>query len=345
MRLFHIQPDGSFAEYMQTPFETEHQEAELENWLESNPESLLDDGGIVVIGRQVLTDLGGYIDLLGADRQGNVVIVELKRDRSPRQSIAQALEYASYVEQLDMQELESILSEYKADEGLILAEYHRVHFDLRQDEAPSFNKDQRIVIVGQRVTREIIQTAEFLNAKGVRIACIEFSFFEDDKKSRVMSMHTVVDDKPATSPTPRPTLTEAEFMASLDENGRHVFTKMLEFGKQRSLPIWWGSVGFNLRVKLDETYVVFGYGYIPDCKFGQSFYTYLLGDSSVAVKSAMPEETILSLHRQAEETGLLVPAGKNLKLSITRRLTKSELDALLAWCESVYKAIREYGLK
>ena len=160
-----------------------------------------------------------------------------------------------------------------------------------------------------------------------------------------MSMHPVVDDKPPKSPPPRPKLTEAEFIASLDENGRTVFTKMLEFGKQRSLPIWWGSVGFNLRVKLDETYVVFGYGYIPDCRYGQSFYTSLIGDYGVAAKSAMPEGTIHCLHKQAEETGLFVRSGKNLKFSITRRPSATELDSLLAWCDSVDMAIRGNGLK
>ena len=345
MRVFHIQPGGNFIEYMQTPFEDEHEEAVLEGWLESNPNSILDNGGMLVIGRQVITDLDGSIDLLGVDREGNVVVVELKRDRTPREVIAQALEYAPFAARLNLQQLEDQLRSYRQDESFNLAECHRKHFDLGQGETVSFNKDQRIVIVGQQVTPGIKQVAEFLNSKGLRVTCVEFTYFEDNNKNCLLSIETVIDEEPATPSPPRFPLTEAEFMTLLDENGRHVFTKMLEFGKQRSLPIWWGSVGFNLRVKLDETYVVFGYGYIPDCKFGQSFYTYLLGDSSVAVKSAMPEETILSLHRQAEETGLFVPSGKNLKLLITRPLTETELDSLLAWCESVDKAIREFGLK
>jgi hypothetical protein len=38
-----------------------------------------------------------------------------------------------------------------------LADHHREYFD--QAEAVAFNKDQRIVIVGQQVTPEIRQTA------------------------------------------------------------------------------------------------------------------------------------------------------------------------------------------
>ena len=345
MRLFRIEPNGRFVEYMLTSFKVQHEEAVLEDWLESSPNSILEDGGVVIIGRQVPTNLGGYIDLLGADRRGNVVVVELKRDSSSRVAIAQALEYASYVEQLNVQELEAILRDYREEDALLLAEHHRMYFNLGQNEAVSFNENQRIVIVSQRVTREISQTAEYLNSKGVRVTCIEFSFFEDDNKNRLMSMHTVIDDEPRSPSTPRSKLTEAEFMASLDENGRYVFTRILEFGKKWSLPIWWGSVGFGLRVEIDDTFVAFGYGYISNCKFGQSFYTYLFGVPGVDARSAMPEETILCLHRQAEETGLFVPAGKNLKFSVTRRILESELDSLLAWCESVYEAIREYGPK
>ncbi len=345
MRVFHIQPEGTFVEFELTPFEDEHEEIVLEDWLESNPDAILERGNVLVIGRQVRTDLDGYIDLLCLDRQGNVIVVELKRDTASREAIGQALEYLSSVAGFDAQRLEEIFRCYRKNSSLVLAECHRSHFGLDRDESVHLNKGQRIVIVGQQVTPGIRQVAEFLNNRGLRVTCVEFTYFEYNNKNCLLSIETVIDEEPGTPSPPRSPLTEAEFMTLLDENGRYVFTKMLEFGKQRPLSIWWGSVGFGLRVRLDKTYVVFGYGYITDCKFGQSFYTYLLGDSSVAVRSAMPEETILYLHRQAEETGLFVPAGKNLKLSITRRLTESELDSLLAWCESVYKAIREYGLK
>ena len=39
--------------------------------------------------------------MLGVDKYGNTVIIELKRNKTPRETIAQLLEYASYVENLD----------------------------------------------------------------------------------------------------------------------------------------------------------------------------------------------------------------------------------------------------
>jgi RecB family endonuclease NucS len=67
----------------------------VEGWIAKQPELLGLE--ILVIGRQVASDFGGRIDLLGIDADGNLVIVELKRDRTPREIVAQVLDYASWV--------------------------------------------------------------------------------------------------------------------------------------------------------------------------------------------------------------------------------------------------------
>lgn len=54
----------------------------------------------MIIGKGVTTNLNTYIDLLGIDREGNAAIIELKRGRTPREILAQGLEYGSFVERL-----------------------------------------------------------------------------------------------------------------------------------------------------------------------------------------------------------------------------------------------------
>ena len=66
----------------------------------------------------------------------------------------------------------------------------------------------------------------------------------------------------------------------------------------------------------------------------------------IVAKDALPENVIQCLLEQAKGTGLFEPAGKrDLKCLITRKLTDDEIESVLAWCASVEKAIREYGLK
>ena len=67
---------------------------DLEPWIESNPEIIGPD--ITVIGRQVMTK-SGPLDLLAIDRSGNLVIIEIKRDKLPREALTQAIDYASDV--------------------------------------------------------------------------------------------------------------------------------------------------------------------------------------------------------------------------------------------------------
>ena len=82
---------------------------DLEPWLESNPAILGSD--IVIIGRQTMSK-SGPIDLLGIDKTGNVVIVEIKRDNLPREALTQAIDYASDAAEWTIERLGEICSEY-----------------------------------------------------------------------------------------------------------------------------------------------------------------------------------------------------------------------------------------
>ncbi len=347
MRVFGIEDDGAFTEYGHVSFEVEHEEKTLEDWLESNPDGILEDSGVLVIGRQVRTNLGGFIDLLGVDRAGDTVVVELKRDRSPRDTIAQSLEYASFVERLGAGQLEGVLRSYMNDELASLAEYHRAYFDLG-DAAVAFNKDQRIVVIGQRITPEIRQTAAFLCSKGARVTCVEFTFFRSQEGSRLMSQEIVVGEESRrpvqVSSESRTSVTEEQFLEACDENGRAVFSRMLELSREKSMPIHWGSKGFSVNVDLDGTHVAFCYGYPPDSVFKQCFYA-ALRDARTIGKTAIPEEVVQELKEQVQGTGLFIPAGQSLKCPIERRLTDTEVGSLLDWCEAVADAIREHGLR
>ena len=334
---------------MQTPFKVEHEEAVLEDWLESIPDGIVEDGRILIIGRQVVTNLGGFIDLLGLDREGDVVVVELKRDRTPRDTIAQSLEYVSFAERLDTAQLEGILRSYLNDESLTLAEYHREYFALGPEEAIAFNKDQRIVIVGQRVTAEIRQTAKFLRGKGIRVTCVEFTFFQAKGGTRLLSQDIVVgkeSEKPAkVTSGSLPVVDEDAFLASADEHGRAVFARILQVAKSKKMPVHWGTKGFSINVDVEGTHIAICFGYPPDSVFKQTLRTSLRDSGGLEKKTAVPEDMLQALRKQAAATGLFVPAGRGLKCHITRALTEEEIESLLKWFEAVEKEVRNYGLK
>ncbi len=348
MRIFTVQDDGKFSEYISKPFQALHQERILEEWLESNPDGIVEDGKLLIIGRQISTNLGSIIDLLALDREGDVVVIELKRDRTPRETLAQALEYASFVEGLNAEQLELILGQYLNDESIRLAEYHRQYFALETDEAISFNKDQRIVIVGQRVTDEIRQTSLFLRNKGVRVTCLEFSYFESNGGLRLLSHDIVVGGEPKKttkiSSGSLPITSSEEFLKSLNQFGRPVFERILSFATEEQLPLHWGTKGFSVNVDLAGTHVAICFGYPPNAVFRQSIYTALYGRGGLLSKIKVEEETLTTLFSEARATGLFKPAGRELKWVIDRSITSEEIEAVLRWLKRVVSTVTEHGL-
>src|ERR1035437_8327898 len=96
MKIWQVSDKNALELIEDVPFGLHHLEKDLESWLESNPEILGDD--LLVVARQYNIPGVGVLDLLCIDFDGVPVIVELKRDATPRQAIAQALDYASWLD-------------------------------------------------------------------------------------------------------------------------------------------------------------------------------------------------------------------------------------------------------
>ena len=65
----------------------------LADWIANDPSII--GLGVLALGRQFITDHNGRIDILAMDREGSLAIIELKRDRTPRDIVAHTLDYAS----------------------------------------------------------------------------------------------------------------------------------------------------------------------------------------------------------------------------------------------------------
>ena len=349
MKLYGITQESKFKEYAAIEFQVEHREVLLEDWLEKNPDDIVENGQLLIIGRQVTTNLGSFIDLLAIDRQGDLVVVELKRDRTPRETLAQALEYASFIDKLGYEQLEDLLRAYISDESLNLAQYHKEYFALAGDEASVFNHDQRIVIVGQTITPEIRQTSSFLRNKGIRVTCLEFTFFKSNDGQRLLSTDIVIGKEAASikkiSTSSQPKITKVEFIESLDKFGKPVFERVIEFAEQNLYPIHWGAKGFSLNVDKGESHVAICFGYPPNSVYKQSIYTALHGPGGLLSKIDVPEETAIELGQDAQATGIFQPAGREFKCILNREFSTIEIEKLFSWMKNVISTVEEYGLK
>ncbi|MFW6116988.1 MAG: hypothetical protein ACOC6G_00200 [Thermoproteota archaeon] len=345
MRLFKVRGTGNFSEFKEQAFKIEHTEENLEAWLEQNSESIVEDGALLIIGRQVTTNLGGCIDLLALDRDGDTAIVELKRGKTPRETVAQALEYASWVENLGYSELEQVLRDYQNDDKLSLAEYHKAYFTLREGEGVSFNKDQRIVIVGYQISQPIRETALFLRNKGLRTTCLEFNYFKTDSEEQLMSVEIVVGKEPVKKgrikTESRPITTPDQLLNDLDDNALPVFNAILELAKNNNLLLNWGSVGFSLNTIVGDTHVPFIMGYPKSSAYSQTIYTYY---PTIEKKVEQGKELFEAFKNELLQTGLFEKAGDEVKYIIKQTPSKQQIENLTDIILKFSEKIKENGL-
>ncbi|MDP7168131.1 MAG: endonuclease NucS [Nitrospinota bacterium] len=83
-------------------------EKHLEDWIENDPSLLL--GGLKIIGRQIYVE-AGPLDLLALDHQGRWVLIEIKKGMVRRETVAQAIDYASCIEEMPFTELSDKVSD------------------------------------------------------------------------------------------------------------------------------------------------------------------------------------------------------------------------------------------
>lgn len=168
-------------------------EKDLEDWLEANPQVLVSDEPLLIIGRQVNTPVG-VIDLLALDADGAIVVVELKRAPNQRNSIAQALEYASWLSEINQAKVHQIAKTYLAKRNnLSLEKAWQQVFD---SELPNLspNAQHRIFVVVEGENDRLSSIAKYLRNAGVDISLLAYNFYRTESDDEILDIEKLVGD-------------------------------------------------------------------------------------------------------------------------------------------------------
>ncbi len=166
---------GQFEKVNQT--ETE---ALLEEILVRTPELLFP--GLKLIGRQNET-IGGPLDLLGVDEDGNLIVFELKRGKLTRDAVAQIIDYASYLSELEPIELSEHISKNSGKLGIEKIEDFLAWY--QEQFAQSIIKSiiPKLALVGLGVDDKTRRMVSFLANSDIDISLITFQAFKDKKRT------------------------------------------------------------------------------------------------------------------------------------------------------------------
>jgi len=165
---------------------------DLEKWIRNNPGLLGEE--IVLIGEQVMTKRGP-LDFLGIDRSGNLVIIELKRDRLHREVLAQAIDYASDLASWD---LERLNAECEKHTGKRIEECLSENLDLDDEalEEISINNFQKILLVGTSVDESLERMIEWLSDNyDMGINVLIFKYTQTKSGDEIIAKTTIIPEE------------------------------------------------------------------------------------------------------------------------------------------------------
>ncbi|MCG9132107.1 hypothetical protein J5I95_10535 [Candidatus Poribacteria bacterium] len=187
-------------------------EQHLETWLENSPWAVIQDELVLWIDRQpsAQNEEGTiFPDLLGVDSEGNLVIVEFKRGGTPRDVMAQLLEYAAWANELSAEQVHEIADTYfeKRDEfrGKTFPDAFREAFDMPEtDELPPFNQKLRLFVVAEEIHPRVAHVCRFLRTSyKIDVSCIAVSKFQTESGDEIVSTETKVGDEEIVTPKTR----------------------------------------------------------------------------------------------------------------------------------------------
>jgi len=137
----------------------------------------------MLFGRQVHTDFGKYIDLLAVDASGSVIVIELKKNKTPRDVVAQAIDYAAWVETLSTDQIVQIYADFAEKHGLAHKTFDDAFedkFGNKPDEA-EINSSHQMLIVASELDGSTERIINYLNDKAkVAVNAVFFTVFEDE---------------------------------------------------------------------------------------------------------------------------------------------------------------------
>ncbi len=149
-------------------------EAQLEQMICAVPQLLSEEW--MIVGKQEQTSSAGRVDLIAMAPDASLILIELKRDRTPRDVVAQALDYASWLETLAAQDVDAMYRRFRP--GANLARDYQQKFGSDLDES-SLNQSHQIVVVASALDASTERIVEYLRSRDVPINVLFFQVFSN----------------------------------------------------------------------------------------------------------------------------------------------------------------------
>ena len=301
-------------------------EKELEDLLYEHIEILNESW--IVVGRQVRTTSGKFIDLLCMDHDGDMIVVELKKDLTPREVTAQAIDYASCVARLSVEEIAQIYLS-GSNENETLNEAYEKKFNRQLDEE-TVNTRVKMVIVAAQMDDSTERIIRYLrDTYDVDINILFFNIFEQNGKRLISRVWFEEDVEEAAAVTKLKGKWNGEYYISFGEEGRR-WEDARKWGFISAGGGTWYSKTLGLLSEGDRIWVN-----IP--------HTGYVGVGIVTGKAAMAKDVAFLVNGDQKSFNQIDTKGNYL--SHADNVEKAEYVVRVNWVKTVDKqnAVKELG--
>lgn len=154
----------------------------IEEWIRKAPEILGEELLVVSAEFDQFATSKDRLDILAVDRQGRLVVVEIKRDSAAGYADLQALRYAAMVSSMTVESLTPHYLDYlrkylKENDSTLEGAKDRILEFIENENFEEFSTKPRIILCSEGFSREVTTTVLWLRQFEVDISCIRFSPF------------------------------------------------------------------------------------------------------------------------------------------------------------------------
>ncbi len=160
---------------------------DIEDWIEKTPKVLGEE--LLILQRQYIVPSGKKLDLLALDKEGNLVIIELKRDNSGSEVEWQAIKYASYFSNFLAEDIFEIFATYLSKD--LLEAQSKIEEFLDSD-LETLNDEQRIILVSKEFHSDVISAVLWLRGFEINIECVRLKPFLTPDQQLIISPEIII---------------------------------------------------------------------------------------------------------------------------------------------------------
>lgn len=190
----YIVEDGVPKKIEETTFsDLNMKESDLEEMLRQNVDMLCEEEvSMIIVGQQVRNEKNGRSDLTAIDNDGNIVLIEIKRDKKDIEHRKEAFEFQAIryaancasIKEID-ELIQNVFAPYvekhkeefysKYDRSLTSIEIaqREVKSFISENGNPQFNRKQRIMLVASDFDDQTLSAVAWLNSNNVDISCYQ----------------------------------------------------------------------------------------------------------------------------------------------------------------------------